>query len=611
MWELNQPASRRTFRWPRAAREMVRKYLNSASSGGSGKEGHGVQISLKALITRIAAVSGNPRGACWGFVRQSGVTQQPLRRPSARFGTRNCWQKSAAACATKDKLRNMLIPAVQYLRVSTQQQPCSIEIQKKANQDYAAQNGFVIVSDYVDLGRTGINLSDRPGLSKLLQDVVSGQCKFQAILVYDISRWGRFQDADESAHYEFLCKSLHVPVHYCAEPFGNDNDKTTFILKALKRAMAAEYSRELSARVFRGQKHLAQMGFHLGSVAGYALRRMLISADGSRQGLLQHGEYKSLATDRVILVPGPPEEVRVVREIFAMALKHHMGFTAIATELNRRGVQYQSGRQWRDFAVKKILTSRKYVGCNMWNRTSRKLGIRSVRIPDKEWVKVDHAFLPLIDLTTFEAAQEVLPTRPRWTTEEIMSRALRGSKWEPEAASRTKAPVWQTVRRRSVGVRWLRSHRGTSICKDSANVHRKRIQAVAMRNQVFDTLLDLFPGALQEGHLPRKSRPLLQLSNGMLVSVIICLREQRKTGILRWTLYPPSERNMVTLVCLQDRLPKYYLLPLIQTEQKRHYIRPHDKIFRNGIRLSNLGEFYNAACLFATPSRLASQNQVL
>jgi hypothetical protein len=32
------------------------------------------------------------------------------------------------------------------------------------------------------------------------------------------SRWGRFQDADESAHYEFLCKSAGIPVHYCAEP---------------------------------------------------------------------------------------------------------------------------------------------------------------------------------------------------------------------------------------------------------------------------------------------------------------------------------------------------------------------------------------------------------
>ena len=74
--KLNQPASRRTFRWPGAAREMVRTYLNTAPRGLSGKGEDDAQIGLKALITRIAAVSGNPRGACWRFVRQTGLTSK-------------------------------------------------------------------------------------------------------------------------------------------------------------------------------------------------------------------------------------------------------------------------------------------------------------------------------------------------------------------------------------------------------------------------------------------------------------------------------------------------------------------------------------------------------
>jgi hypothetical protein len=36
--------------------------------------------------------------------------------------------------------------------------------------------------------------------------VESGAASFDVILVYDVSRWGRFQDADESAYYEYLCK---------------------------------------------------------------------------------------------------------------------------------------------------------------------------------------------------------------------------------------------------------------------------------------------------------------------------------------------------------------------------------------------------------------------
>jgi len=54
----------------------VRTYLSTAPCGLPEKDEQGAQIGLRALITRIAAVSGNPRGACWRFVRQSGVTSK-------------------------------------------------------------------------------------------------------------------------------------------------------------------------------------------------------------------------------------------------------------------------------------------------------------------------------------------------------------------------------------------------------------------------------------------------------------------------------------------------------------------------------------------------------
>lgn len=70
MQELNRPLHRRTFRWPGAARQLVRAYLRSGNSRNSGPE---ARIALKALITQLAAVSENPREACWRFVRQLGI----------------------------------------------------------------------------------------------------------------------------------------------------------------------------------------------------------------------------------------------------------------------------------------------------------------------------------------------------------------------------------------------------------------------------------------------------------------------------------------------------------------------------------------------------------
>ena len=132
------------------------------------------------------------------------------------------------------------IPVAQYLRMSTEHQQYSLENQAAAIQRYAEVNSFTVVQTYSDAAKSGLVLKHRPGLRQLLQDVVGGGAAFRAILVYDISRWGRFQDADESAHYEFLCKSAGVPVHYCAEPFVNDGSMPGLIMKALKRSMAGE-----------------------------------------------------------------------------------------------------------------------------------------------------------------------------------------------------------------------------------------------------------------------------------------------------------------------------------------------------------------------------------
>jgi hypothetical protein len=109
----------------------------------------------------------------------------------------------------------------------------------------------------------------------------------------------------KSAHYEFLCKSAGVRVHYCAETFPNDDVWPSMIMKSQKRVMAGEYSRELGVKVFAGQKRGATPGFRQGSVPGYDLRRLLVSADRKPKQILSYGERKGLATDRIILVPGP------------------------------------------------------------------------------------------------------------------------------------------------------------------------------------------------------------------------------------------------------------------------------------------------------------------
>ena len=126
-------------------------------------------------------------------------------------------------------------------------------------------------------------------LQQLIKDVESGSADFTIILVYDVSRWGRFQDADESAYYEYRCRRAGIQVPYCAEQFENDGSPVSTIVKGVKRAMAGEYSRELSAKVFAGQCRLIELGFRQGGPAGFGLRRVLIDQNGSIKARVEPG----------------------------------------------------------------------------------------------------------------------------------------------------------------------------------------------------------------------------------------------------------------------------------------------------------------------------------
>ena len=160
------------------------------------------------------------------------------------------------------------IRAAQYVRMSTEHQKYSTENQGEAICRYAEQRGFALVRTYEDSGKSGLRLDGRDALKQLIDDVRAGAADFSAILVYDVSRWGRFQDADESAYYEFICKEAGISVHYCAEQFENDGSLSATIIKSMKRAMAGEYSRELSVKVFAGQCRLIGLGFRQGGMAG-------------------------------------------------------------------------------------------------------------------------------------------------------------------------------------------------------------------------------------------------------------------------------------------------------------------------------------------------------
>jgi DNA invertase Pin-like site-specific DNA recombinase len=314
--------------------------------------------------------------------------------------------------------------AAQYVRMSTDYQRYSIENQAAVIATYANLHQLMIVHTYRDEGKSGLKIKNRAGLNNLLDDVTSGRADFDHILVYDVSRWGRFQDIDESAHYEFLCRQAGIKVHYCAEQFDNDGSMLSSIVKNLKRVMAAEYSRELSTKVFAGQSRRVRRGFRHGGPLGYGLSRELFDENHRPKGRLKKGEYKSFRTDQIGICPGTDDEVAVIRWIFEQCLQKKSD-AKIARELNQKGVPTGTGRPWKSNFVSRVLQNENYIGNIVFNRTSHKLKSRTIQNPPEEWIRGEQCIEPMVNLTVFQRVQRIITDRRTEISEDEMLLRLR------------------------------------------------------------------------------------------------------------------------------------------------------------------------------------------
>jgi hypothetical protein len=141
---------------------------------------------------------------------------------------------------------------------------------------------------------------------------------------------------------------------------------------------------------------------------------------------LARGEHKSLQTDRVILMPGPDDEVRIVNDIYRWFIDDGLVESEIAGRLNGMRVQTDLCRDWTRATVHEVLTNEKYVGHNVYNRVSFKLKkLRVVNAPDM-WIRREGAFTGIVAPDVFYTAQGIIRARARRYTDEELIDRLRG-----------------------------------------------------------------------------------------------------------------------------------------------------------------------------------------
>lgn len=461
--------------------------------------------------------------------------------------------------------------AAAYVRMSTERQNYSIQHQRHAINEYASRHGLEVVKTYADSGKSGLRINDRTGLKSLINDVLSGSADFEIILVYDVSRWGRFQDADESAYYEFICRRAGIGVVYCAELFADDDSPMGAVLKSLKRLMASEYSRELSAKVFAAQSNFTLMGFKQGGHAGYGLRRLAVDQAGNEKSILRKGERKPTQTDRIVLVPGPGDEAMVVHSIYDWYARLKLGDSRIASMLNVAGIPSESGKPWTKKIVRSVLTNEKYVGNAVYNRTSYKLKKHAVRNPRHMWIRKDAAFPALVPSTMFDTVQaERLQRHRRYSDTELLDilREVQSKHGRVTAlliSARGASPTPQTFKYHFGTLANAYSLAGVA-CEENFSYIESRRALRAVRSNLVAKAMELIAFAGGSA-APTDDQYTLQV-NGTLTLKVMAVRCQHEGGeLLRWRLRLSQAANADFVIAAQmdeanRRILCLYLLPM-------------------------------------------------
>ena len=501
-----------------------------------------------------------------------------------------------------------LIPVAAYVRMSTEHQKYSTANQLVEIERYAEAHGMDVVRHYIDAGKSGLQIAGRAGMEQLIDDVTNGRADYESLLVYDVSRWGRFQDPDEAAYFEQQCRRNGIHIEYCAEQFTNDASPVSTLIKGVKRVMAAEYSRELSTKVFAGQCRLIMLGYRQGGIAGYGLRRMRIDQTGKHLGILGSGEYKSFQTDRVILVPGPADEVKTVRWMYREFVEKGKRESEIADALTRRGIKAHTDSEWTRDTVHTVLTNEKYIGNNVYNRLSFKLKKQRVENAPEDWVRAERVFEPVVDPDLFLRAQEIIRIRRRRYTDDELLEGLRDLYSQKgylsgfiidEAEGLPLSNVYQrrfgSLYRAYEFIGFTPDHDYTYIAinRELRRLHREIVLEVIHE-------VERLGGLVTED----KATGLCTVNGEFSASIVIARCRWTGAGARRWTIrfdtgLAPDITVAVRMADCNEKPLDYYLLPLADIDGGRIRLTEENGFLLDSFRFDTLDFFFSMAARFS------------
>lgn len=293
--------------------------------------------------------------------------------------------------------------AILDLRCSTTRQAStSIPQQEEIGLAFCKANEIVVLDTIRQEGVTATIPGAREDFAELIARKQRGE-DFDLLVAIDVSRFTR-AGTKHGMHVEYQLEVEGIEVVFATQPLplGDDGD----LVRPGYYFAAKMYSKSMAFAIARGMEAAIESGaMAYCTVAPYGLD-FLYSTEGkpthitrslpdgrqlkldpsamgktpTKDQILQvfpknaknrNLHYRKQQYEKVILVPGDPDELAIVVEIFMRSLRLGWGGSRIATELNDRGVPAPRGGLWYDNTVDYILKNKIYLGIGIANKKTR------------------------------------------------------------------------------------------------------------------------------------------------------------------------------------------------------------------------------------------------
>lgn len=261
-----------------------------------------------------------------------------------------------------------------YVRVSTEEQAqegYSIRAQEQKLRDFSRIKDWSVYDVYIDDGISGKNITDRPAINSLIEDIKNR--KVNNVLVFKIDRLTR--NTADLIYLVNLFNTYNCAFNSLSESIDTQTASGRMFIKII--GIFAEFERE---NIIERTK----IGFERKVREGYTLATRTPSYGYDRK----IGE-KIQTVNRY--------EASIVREVFDMFVNKHMPCLEIAKNLNSRNIPTKENAQWHTRTIKNILTNCNYAGMVRY----------ATKDPNRHF-ETDGAHEPIISKELYEETQSLI-----------------------------------------------------------------------------------------------------------------------------------------------------------------------------------------------------------